>query len=232
MRAMILRFTNIALLGLLFLLCASGLYGLTWTGGGWVMEAHRIAGWALIALVPWKVGISWRSLKRGVDRRFDRSVMLGISLLLAGITLSALALVGLWTWRIGPEVLATPWFSQTALGWHWILGIALVAPLALHVWRRWPKPMRPGFVSRRGFLWLSGYTAAGLAGWWAAAAIAKQRELPAHPRSISGSRKDGQFSGNAFPITGEAAPEINTAGWQLAVQGAVRSPFRLSYAEL
>ena len=232
MRAAILRFTNISLLGLLIILCASGLYGLTWTSGGWVMEVHRIAGWALTALIPWKVGISWRSLKRGVDRRFDRNVMLGVSLLLAVLALCTLTLAALWTWRIGPEILVTPWFSQTALGWHWILGIILMVPLGLHVWRRWPKPRRSDFASRRGFLRLSVYVGAGLAGWWAAAAIAKQREVPTHPRSITGSRKDEQFSGNAFAITGEAFPEINISNWQLAVQGAVRSPFRLSYTEL
>src|SRR5216684_1607409 len=125
---MLLRFTNTALLVLVIVLTLTGLWGIAFTLQGWVFDAHRIAGWAVIALIPWKTIISVRSLRRGLDFRFDRSWMIGISLLLAA--------------------------------------------LALHVWRRWPRPKPADFASRRAALKLLGLAGAGAAGWLVAQSLA------------------------------------------------------------
>src|SRR5262245_24582065 len=149
---MFLRFTNTALLALIVVLTLSGLWGIAFTFQGWVFDAHRIAGWALIALIPWKIAVSARSLRRGLDRRFDRSWMIGLSLLLASLALGVLALGLGWTWRIGPELLWLGSYADTLVSWHWMLALVLLAPLAVHVWRRWPRPKRVDFASRRGAL--------------------------------------------------------------------------------
>jgi hypothetical protein len=233
MRGFILRFTSTSILVLLIVLAISGLYALVWYGPGWVMEVHRIGAWGIIALIPWKIGISWRSLKRGVGPRFDRSIMLGISLLMAVLAISLIIFALGWTWRIGPETFGIPSvLYQTIIGWHWILGLVLLAPLALHVWRRWPRPKPEEFAQRRGVMRLAGISVVGLGGWWIAEALAKARAEPQHPRRVSGSRLAGEFTGNDFPITSEAAPEIHIDTWKLNIGGAVTSPFSLTYDAL
>ena len=136
---MFIRFTNATLLTLLIVLTVSGLYGLMWPWPVWMFDTHRIAAWALIALSPWKALIAVRSLRRGIDWRFNRSVVIAISLLLAAVTLLVIGLGLVWTWHIGPEI---GWLWQSILSWHWYLALALLAPLAFHVWWRWPFPRK------------------------------------------------------------------------------------------
>jgi hypothetical protein len=81
------RFVNTALLVVTLVLGVSGVVMLYGTWYPWVFDLHRIAGWSLIALIPWKGAIIWRSLKRGVGSEFDRSVLLGVSVVLAVLVL-------------------------------------------------------------------------------------------------------------------------------------------------
>src|SRR5690349_8534221 len=98
---MFLRFTNSTILVLLGILTLTGGYGMFWILTGWLYEVHRIAEWALIAVIPFKLGISWRSLKRGFSPKFNRSVMIGVSLTAAVIVITILILGLVWAWRIG-----------------------------------------------------------------------------------------------------------------------------------
>jgi DMSO/TMAO reductase YedYZ molybdopterin-dependent catalytic subunit len=196
---------------------------------------HRAASWALIALLPWKALIAVRSLRRGVDRRFNRSVMLGVSLLLAALAVTVLVLGLLWTWRLGPALIAIAGYADTAVSWHWMLALGLLAPLALHVWRRWPRPKAREFTSRRGALKLLGVGAAGVAGWWAAEQLAEARARAEAPRRFTGSVEARSFSGNDFPIThlpGEDRLPLEPETYLLAVRGAVPQPVVMRYAEL
>ena len=216
---MTLRFVNTTILILIILLTITGVYGLVWTLNGWLFEAHRAAGWALIALIPWKAVISWRSLKRGLGSSFDRSVVVVVSVALATITFIVLGLGLGWAWRLGPGEL---WLRQTAISWHWLLALALLLPFVFHVWRR-------------GFLKLIGLGAAGLVGWWAAETLSRSRVGQEAAWRFTGSREQGSFAGNQFPITnsaGEGANRIDTATWHLTLHGAVKSPRTWSYQEL
>ena len=226
--ATLFRFTNIAILSSVVLLTLTGIYSFFLISSGWAVTIHRIAAWSLLALIPWKVGISWRSLKRGLGKRPDRNVVIGVSLLLAAMVITVIFLALLWIWQIG---------SQTALGqlllwWHWILAFALLIPLAVHVWRRWPKPKKADFTSRRAALRLIGYGAAGLIGWRFAETLADLRNPAKTPRLITGSRQKGAFSGNDFPITSEPSPTIDVETWRLNISGAVNNGFKLAAAEL
>jgi DMSO/TMAO reductase YedYZ molybdopterin-dependent catalytic subunit len=229
---MLLRFTNTAILALLVVLTLTGIYGIVWTLAGWPYEVHRIAAWALIALIPWKVGISWRSLKRGLQPRFDRSVLIVISVLLAAATLSVLGLGLVWAWNVGPWVFA---FRQSAISLHWILALVIVPPFLLHAWRRWPRPKRTDFTSRRAFLQMLGLGAVGVVGWWLAGLLAGARAAAESPRRFSGSRERRSFSGNDFPVTnnaGEGYVRLDTQSWALALTGAVERPLTLTYEQL
>ncbi len=227
-----LRFTNTAILFLLAILTGTGLYGLVWPMTGWIFEAHRAAGWSLVALLPWKTAISARSLARGLDRRLDRSLVVALSLVLAAAALIVIALGLWWTWRLGPGTL---WLRQTAISWHWMISLGLLVPLAVHVWRRWPRPKRPDLVSRRGFMHLAGLAAVGGAGWWLSERFSQAQELAEEPRRHTGSRGAGFFTGNRFPIThrpGEGLQPVALESWRLVVSGAVRQELSLSYADL
>lgn len=235
MASMLVRYTNTVLLALLLALTLTGLWGLAFTLHGWVNEVHRGAAWALAALLPWKALIAWRSLRRGPDRRFNRSWMLGVSLLLAAL-LGGVVVTGLgWTWRLGPRLYGLAGYVDTAISWHWMVALGLLAPLALHVWRRWPRPKRREFLTRRSAFKLAGLTLAGTAGWWAAERLAQARALPGEPRAVTGSVAAKSFSGNDFPIThlaGEGRVALDAATWTLAVHGAVARPFKIGYADL
>lgn len=228
----LVRFINIILLACVSVLTLTGVYGLFWTLDGWVFDVHRAAGWVLIACIPWKTIISVRSLRRGLQPNFQRGVMVGVSLLLATASLAVLVLGLAWVWRLGPAEL---WLRQTAISWHWMLALGLLAPFILHVWRRWPRPKKVDLLSRRAALRMIAVGAAGLAGWRIAEALAAGRALADAPRRFTGSRLDGQFSGNLFPVTEslQAGPEqVNRTAWQLRVEGSVARPRTFRYEEL
>ena len=232
---MLVRYTNNALLALLMVLTLSGLWGLAFNLQGWLFEIHRGAAWALIALIPWKALISIRSLRRGLDWRFDRSWGIVLSLLLAALALLVLAFGLLWTWRLGPPLFDLAGYRDTAVSWHWMIALILLLPLAIHVWRRWPRPRRSDFISRRGALKLLGLVAAGLGGWWGATRLADQRAEPLSPRRFTGSVEQASGLGNKFPVTnsaGEGQLQLDPKDWFLAVHGAVAHPFRVDYDAL
>ena len=232
MRFSLLRFINGFILVVFTLLTLSGVYGLFWYMPGWVFELHRLTGWALLAALPWKTAISFRSLRRGLKADFDRGVLILVSTLLGAATLLVVALGLAWSWRLGPQEL---WLRQTAISWHWLLALGLVAPFGLIAWRRWPRPRRADSLSRRAVLKTLGLGLLSIAGWWAAEAIAGKRAALVSPRRITGSRLDGTYSGNRFPVTHTIAAtekQVDVTHWRLSLEGAVATPRAFTYMEL
>jgi hypothetical protein len=84
-----------------------------------------------------------------------------------------------------------------------------------------------------GVMRLLGLGTTGLATWWVAEYLAGNRQLPAAPRRFTGSRLDGLFSGNRFPVTQSlAAQPVEIVSWHLNVAGEVASPQSFSYDAL
>jgi hypothetical protein len=217
-----IRFTNASILSLVVVLTLTGLYGLIWTLNGWVFDLHRAAGWALIALIPWKAAISLASLRRGWSAQFDRSIGIVVSLILAVAALVVLTLGVLWALQLGPDEI---WLRRSVISWHWLIALGLAPLLLLHAWRRWPRPKETDFLSRRAALKTIGLAVFGLAGWWATRGVDR----------FTGSREQGSFSGNAFPIThsdGEGEAQLDPGTWRLTVEGAVEARWALGYADL
>src|SRR3990172_5387585 len=156
MSASTLRFINTLILGLVVVLALTGLYGLVWPFPSILFEIHRAAAWALILLIPWKSAISFRSLKRGIDRRLDRNLMVVISLVLSIAALAVMVLGLMWKWNLGRYYTWIAGYGYTAVGWHWGISIGLSPLFLLHVWRRWPRPKRVDFSGRRQALKLLG----------------------------------------------------------------------------
>jgi len=229
LKAAVFRYTNVAILTALIVLLLTGLHASVFDSHVFTMSIHRIGAWTIVGLIPFKLLISLRSIKRGPGKRFDRNIVLIISLIMAGMALTILGTGLMWTWRIGPQRI---WFRLTPLWWHWMLALILYVPLALHVWRRWPRPKQADFTTRRAFFRTAALASVGVVGWLVAETLAEARSTPENPRRKSGSRLEGEFTGNAFPITSEPIPTVNVGDWALTVTGAVQSPFTLTYDDL
>src|SRR6185503_20681184 len=154
----------------------TGLYSLVWPFPSSLFEIHRIAGWALIALIPWKGAISLRSLSRGLSHRFDHNVTILVSILLTLATVTILILVLMWTWQIGPYYVWIGQYAYSGIGWHWGIALGLAPLFILHVWRRWPRPKKADFTGRRQVLRLMGFGAAAFATWGIAEMLARSVE--------------------------------------------------------
>jgi hypothetical protein len=199
-----------------------------------LFQIHRIAGWALIILIPWKVVIALRSLSRGLNRRFDRNVMRVISLLLSIATLTIIVLVVMWKWQIGSYYVWIGPYAYSAIGWHWGIALGLAPLFIIHVWRRWLRPKKVDFTSRRQALKLMGFGVAALASWGVAEVLAKAMENTGADRRFTGSREEGSFAGNAHPVTtapDEGKIKLDLDQWTLRLTGAVTTPLTFTYAE-
>jgi len=231
MKFSLLRFVNMVILGAMSMLALTGIYGLFWTMPGWMFDVHRASGWLLVATIPWKTAISLRSLRRGVKANFERGVMVFISLLISVVTLLLAGLAYTWQWRLGPA----NYLQRSVISWHWILGLGLILPFLIHALGRWPRPRKVDFTSRRAALKLFGLGAASLGAWWLADVLAQDREKEESPRRFTGSRLEGHFSGNGFPITHTVAAEqtqTDLAIWRLELAGRLDRPRILTYEEL
>ncbi|MDX1687943.1 MAG: molybdopterin-dependent oxidoreductase [Candidatus Promineifilaceae bacterium] len=222
------RFVNSALFVLLLVLGVSGVIMLYGVWQPWLFDLHRIAGFALVALLPWKGLTIYRSLRRGMEKTLDRTVVLVLSIVFAHFIALILVLAIMWTLRLGPYSSLT----QTLIAWHWILGLAIFPILAIHVWRRWPSPRKEDVASRRAFLKMGAVAAAGLAGGALANFVGRQQATDDRPRRFTGSRGFGEFTGNDFPVTGERPVRLDADEWALVVRGAVDAPLTLTYDDV
>ena len=231
-----LRFINTLILILILILSLTGLYGLVWPFPAWLFEIHRITGWALIILIPWKTIISLRSLKRGLGRPLDRHVMIVVSILIAIATLLSLAFGLIWKWNLGEYYVWMAGYGYTALGWHWGIALYFLLPLfILHAWRRWPHPKKTDFKGRRQALKLIGLGAASLATWGISNAVAKTFKDEYSDRRFTGSREEGSFGGNVHPVTSgpnQGKIKLDSSTWKLNINGAVKTPLTLTYADV
>jgi hypothetical protein len=229
-----LRFINALILILFCILGLTGLYGLVWPFPSSLFEIHRLAGWALVVLIPWKSAIVLRSLSRGCSSHFRRNIMLFVSILLTLATVTILLLVFLWTWQIGPYYVWIGPYAYSGIGWHWGIALGLAPIFIIHVWQRWPRPKKVDFAGRRQALKLIGFGTAALASWRISGTLANYGEGTGAKRRFTGSREDGSFTGNAHPVT--TAPDqgkikLDPETWTLRLTGALSTPLVLTYAD-
>ncbi|HXF84585.1 MAG TPA: molybdopterin-dependent oxidoreductase [Anaerolineales bacterium] len=229
-----LRIINTLILILTLILGVTGIYGLVWPFPTIIFDLHRIAGWAFILLIPWKTIIAIRSLRRGMDKRFDRNVMIIVSVISAIAVLVALILAIAWKWNLGDYYVWIAGYGYSGIGWHWGITLYVLPLLVLHIWRRWHRPRKTDFLGRRQALQLIGLGIASLVGWRVAEALSGERQSPGSPRRFTGSREAGSFSGLAYPVTtgpGQGQIRLDPSTWKLKIGGAVEHPFTLNYDE-
>jgi hypothetical protein len=230
-----LRFINILILILFCILGLTGLYGFVWPFPSMLFEIHRIAGWALIVLIPWKGAIALRSLSRGLSHRFEHNAMILVSVLLTMATVTILVLILLWTWQIGPYYVWIGPYAYSGIGWHWGIAFGLAPLFILHVWRRWPHPKKVDFAGRRQFLKLMGLGTAAVVGWGVSEALAKSIGSHGAQHRFTGSREKGSFSGLDYPVTSAADQgkiRLTPTTWNLTLTGAVKIQLTLTYEDV
>ena len=203
---------------------------LTWRAGSadtqWLYTLHGVLSGVLMAATALKLR---RSLPKAV--RTKRWRELAVALPLAAATLGALLIGFAWV-AGGRYVEIGPW---TVLGWHGILGWAVLGLVALHVlarhrWRVLRVPSHGRLVNRRTVV-VGGVIAFAGALVWGVAGLFDS--LSAQPRRFTGSRwlADG---GIPPPTTffGEGVPPIDPTAWRLRIGGKVDRPLELSLSDL
>ena len=191
------------------------------------IQAHRFAGYGLLAVIGWKVAQVAYSLRR---RRRRIGGPRAVSIVLAAVFTLAMAL-GLWWSVVGPFRLGP--FS--GVSWHIYLGAAL-APLAAWHAVDYARGIRLGYwADRRSFLRLAGATAAGLALWQAAELGSRAGRLAAASRRFTGSYEHRAARAGSFPVVywlSDRTPAVDPESWWLRVHGLVAEEISLSLGDL
>ena len=192
----------------------------------WHVSAHRMAGFAVVAVLIWKLPNVLRPLRRrfGAWTAQDWLAIAALTLLLIDILLGV-------AWAHAGKF---SYMGASGMTWHSVLAL-LIAPLVLLHVARYRRLLRPRYwAERRSALRLVGLALAGAFLWQAGVRLNRTTGL-AQAKRFTGSYAAGDFTGNAFPTTSwlNDRPEvIDAAAWTLAVAGAVESPLTVGYTDL
>lgn len=216
------RTTNLALLAVLAVSFLTGAMAFA-TGAHWggvIVVAHGVAGFAVVALAPWKSPIMQRGM---VHHRRGRAASIALALLLV-LSIAAGLLHAAGVRRL-------PAFN--AMQWHVGAALAAAPLVAWHVIARPVRP-RPSDLSRRALL-RTGVLAGGAGVAWLGFEGALQvAGLRGRDRRFTGSHEAGSGDPSAMPVTqwlDDDVPVVDDAAWRLVVEtGSGRRS--LSYDEV
>ena len=218
---------NSVLLTLLLVELVTGFFGLVSgsAGDAIFIAVHRIAGFAIVAVLFWKVAIIVSSVRR---RRSGPRQYASLTLLsLLAVTLS---LGFAWSYA-GPFTFA--WFS--GVSWHIYFGVALAPVAAWHAYTYTKRLPLSFWAERRWFLRAAGIALAGFAFTQTTEAASAFLRPPGSERRFTGSYDAARRYGERFPVVSwlnDAPPDIDASGWRLAVTGAVERELALAYEDL
>jgi hypothetical protein len=191
----------------------------------WVFLTHGVGALVLAGLV----GLKLRRVRHRVAGA-RRSAVIALSVLLAVVTLSALA-SGV-AWVFGAAVDLGPW---GLLNLHIGLGLLVAILLVGHLRSRFRLPGRSDVEGRRTALRYTALVVAGAATYRAQTAVNSALETAGSERRFTGSREAGSGDGNGFPVTSWVADDpgpVDQNEWSLSVDGAVADPLDFDYEEL
>ena len=150
------RVVDWGLAALVWALLATGVFALE-TGNGeqaWIFGAHAVLGFALVALLWWKLRRVWSRLAGPWDRTTRVSIV--------SLTLVTVALLSGLVWSSGVNFYFA---GYNLLSWHYVLGVALVLFVWAHALLR-RKPLRVRDVAgRRQFFVVAGTAIGAVAVW-------------------------------------------------------------------
>ncbi len=219
---------NIALIALFSFELVTGYLGLTHNNPEWIaaMHLHRITGFAILVLFAWKSRNILGSFRTGSNWRRSPEMMLGSTLLLAGL-LTVLGLGLAWS-HIGQYSFLG--ISGTTI--HLNLAVLLLPLLVWHSLRHRISFRTRYVAGRRNFLRFAGVAVAGLAAWQLSEQLLQLTGAPGAARRFTGSHPE---DGPDFPVTmwlDDRTQDVDSARWRLRVNGHVEQPYEMDYAEL
>ena len=220
------RGTDWGLAAAVALLFATGMVSLfaASPGDAWVFVAHDILAFALAALVVVKLRRVWSKLVTPAD--WDRQAKAGVIVTM----FVALALASGWLWSGGGRIDLA---GFTLLSWHLVLGYALFAAVAVHMWVRARRLRFVDVADRRQFLAAAGGIAGAVALWRLQRPASALIGLRSAKRRFTGSYEVASFEGNAFPTTSWVADDPRPLDdHRLHVTGLVDEPLTLRADEL
>jgi DMSO/TMAO reductase YedYZ molybdopterin-dependent catalytic subunit len=117
---------------------------------------------------------------------------------------------------------------------HGLLTILLAVLLLWHVLARRFILRIPAARDRRAFLRLLGVSLAGLVAWGLTDRVKAVANLPGANRRFTGSYERGSLTGRFPAVTWlfDYPQPVDTARWQLAIEGAVSQPLAFTYDDL
>jgi Oxidoreductase molybdopterin binding domain len=197
-------------------------------GEAWVFVAHGALGFALVAVLAFKVRRVWSRIVDSAS--WDERTGIGLASL--AVVLAALASGFVWS-VLGWELAVV---DYNLLGWHMVFGTLLVVVVLGHALvRRKPLRVRRDVVApgRRQFLVAGGVAAGAFAAWQLQKPFATVAGLRGAKRRFTGSYELGSFGGgDAFPPTSWVADAPAPVGGPLVVSGLVESELSLDVASL
>lgn len=204
------RRTNLALLALLAaaFLTGSLAFAVGRRAGAWVVVAHGVAGFAIVALTPWKSLIARRGLRR---RRPGWAASVAFSLLVAVAVLFGI---------LHSTGIAVEFAGVTSMQVH--VGAALASiPLAIwHVVARRLR-VRRFDLSRRNIVRAGLLVGTSGLAYAALGAGARAVRLPGASRRFTGSYQTGSHRLDEMPVTqwlNDRVPVVDEGRWRLRVR--------------
>jgi DMSO/TMAO reductase YedYZ molybdopterin-dependent catalytic subunit len=189
--------------------------------GQWLFWTHRIASFALLPVLVWKVGIVVRSYrKRGITLSTGLSAVSAVFFVLTFTYGLLWATIGVGGGRL-------PFLGNTSgLGLHVAFAATFAPLLLIHVINRWSEVRAriPEFTSRRNAVRYLVLGAAGLLFWRTTESVTARAAWSGAERRFTGSKLRGRFSGNDYPTVNwlsDPRPRIDAGEWQLRVDGLV-----------
>ncbi len=202
---------NLALLGLLSIVFFTGWLAFAFASASarWSLAVHAAAGFAIVALLPWKSMIARRGLDRARARRWA-SILLGI-----------LVVISLIAGFLHSTGLLIYWGALTAMEVH--VGAAIVAvPFVLwHVAARRVR-VRPTDVSRRKILGAGALVAGAAVAYAGTEMLVRATGMPGAARRFTGSYEAGSYLPNQMPVSSwifDAVPQVQQDAWRPSAGG-------------
>ena len=189
------------------------------------IQAHRIAGYGILAILVWKTINVVLSLKRP-----RAGSVRAASLLLSVLLVVTLVLGFAWS-LVGPYY----WWLFSGVSWHIYTGVAIVPLLVWHSWHTTKRAPLAFWTERRQFLRIAGMAGAGFVVWQLSEGVVRAAGLSGQSRRFTGSYEAGSFTGNDFPRVSwlnDDPDRIDADTWTLKVHGAAMRRLSLTAADL
>ena len=178
-------------------------------GDAWIFAVHGAGGFALAAVLGWKLRRVWRRLAD--PARWDRRTAAGA----AAVTVVAATLLSGVGWSSGAQLSAG---GYNLLNWHFALGVVLTIAVTVHAVVRAKPLRRRDLAGRRQFLRAGAIAAGSYLVWELQRPVSAWFGLRGARRRFTGSYEAGSSTGNAFPSTSWVADSprpLNEASYRL-----------------